>query len=73
MGLFEYIVFDCVTCCVCCVIVYFINDMKSYDKIQLIPNEDKSDKSENLYNENIRLLQPIKEQPYSFIILKNNL
>ena len=71
MGPIEYIVFDGVTCFVCCVIFYFINDMKSYDKIQVIPIEDKSYKSLN--TENITLLQPIKEQPQSFIILQNTL
>ena len=77
MGLIEYIIFDSVTCCVCCVIVYFINDIKSYHKIQLIPNinnednEDNSDKlsDKTLNNEKIQLLQPIKQQPQSFIII----
>jgi hypothetical protein len=77
MGLIEYIIFDSVTCCVCCVIVYFINDIKSYHKIQLIPNINNEEHENNLdnssdkilNNEKIQLLQPIKQQPQKFIII----
>ena len=71
MGLTEYIVFDSITCIIGCVLIYFIDEMKSYDKIQLISNSDKSEKENKLLIfENLKLLHPIKEQPHALIILQ---
>ena len=81
MGIVECCVFDSITCIIGCIVVYFINDIKAYDKIQLISNdEDKLDNSEDqdklnntdniLTFENIKLLHPINEQPQTFIILQ---
>jgi hypothetical protein len=82
MSIVECCVFDSITCIIGCIVVYFINDIKAYDKIQLIPSEDNDDndnsededKLNNTDNiltfENIKLLHPINEQPQAFIILQ---
>ena len=82
MGVVEFCVFDGITCIIGCIVVYFINDIKAYDKIQLIPNgdnddndnsddEDKLNNTDNIVTfENIKLLHPIKDQPQLFIILE---
>ncbi len=81
MGIVECCVFDSITCIIGCIVVYFINDIKAYDKIQIIPskdeNEDNSEDEDKLNNidniltfENIKLLHPINEQPQAFIILQ---
>ena len=82
MGIVECCIFDSITCIIGCIIVYFLNDIKAYDKIQFIPNgdnddNDNSDDEDKLNNkdniltfENIKLLHPIKDQPQTFIILE---